>query len=169
MARGYIATIVKGRTVVGAFASMAAARAAMRELDRRGFAPDRVGVVRGDPREAREPAGSYSPQGAIAGALLAVVFVMALVVLGPPWMREPVAVVLGTIGLVVGLTAIGWLAGRARLFKADEYDDLEDEVEAGATLISVVADTHDGVDAAKAALERMGATDVRIEDTAESV
>jgi len=165
----YAHTVLEGRTIVGAFASAAEARAAIRSLEQRGFSPDRVGIIRDDPREAREPAGSYSPQGAIVGAVLGALLIAAFVIAGPEWVRSPIAIALGGFSLIVGLAGIGWLAGRARVFKADEFDELEDEVEAGETLVSVVADTADGVDVARATLERGGATDIHIEDTAESV
>lgn len=164
-----IRTILAGKNVVGAFADVAAAQAAVRMLEQRGFTPDRVGIVRGDARDARELAGSDSPQGAIVGGVIGVLLVAASVVLGPAWMRDPVAIALGGVAIVVGLTGIGWLAGRARIFKAAESDVLEGEIEAGETLVSVVTDTPDGVDVARATLERAGAVDVRIEDTAEGV
>ena len=165
----YARTVLGGQTIVGSFADASGARAAIRMLEQRGFSPDRIGIIHDDPREAREPAGSYSPQGAIVGAVLGAILVAAFVIAGPEWIRSPVAIALGGFALIVGLAGIGWLAGRARVCKAEAYDELEDDVEAGATLVSVVADTADGVDVARATLERGGATDVRISDTAESV
>ena len=94
----------------------------------------------------------------MVGALLAVAFV----VFGGESVRQnPVAIVLGGTALVVAFAAIGWLAGRARVFKQDEYEEFEDHVEHGEVLLSVVCSTEDGAEQARVMLERAGATDIR--------
>ena len=163
-------TLTDAVTIVGAFSSGSAAAQAARKLERAGFAPDRVGIVAGNVRQAREMAGSYSPQGALGGALLGVVLAVAFVIVGGESVRQnPVAIVLGGTALVVAFAAIGWLAGRARLFKEDQYEEFEDHVEHGEVLLSVVCSTEDGAEQARVMLERAGATEIRVEKGSEAV
>jgi hypothetical protein len=163
-------TVTEGQTVVGVFPNGAKARDAVRSLERAGMPSDRVGVVRGNVRQAREVAGSYSPQGAITGAVIAAILIAAFVVFGYRSVSiNPVGIVLGGFALLVALTAIGWLAGRARVFKREEYEDFEDDVASGETLVQVVCGEPESVDQVRALLERAGADQVRFEDTAESV
>jgi hypothetical protein len=132
--------------------------------------PDRVGIVVGNIRQAREPRGSYSPQGALVGALVGFCLTLVYVVFGGDTVRQsPFAMVIGGFILVVGLGFIGWLAGRARLFKQDQYAELEDDVASGETLVSVSCETPDGADETRAVLERAGAREVRYEGADESV
>ena len=115
-------------------------------------------------------AGSYSPQGALAGAMLGALLAVAFMIFGGESVRQnPVASSSAAWRLLVAFTAIGWLAGRARVFKQDEYEEFEDHVEQGEVLLSVVCSTADGADQAQAILERAGATEVRVENSAESV
>ena len=161
---------ITGQTVVGVFPDVIAARSAVRTLESSGFAADRIGLVNDDLRQAREVAGAYSPQGAIIGALFGVLLVGAFIVFGDDSIRaNGLAVALGGAPIVGGLAFIGWLAGRARVWNEDEYEELEDDVESGEVLVSVVADTPDGADEARAIFERAGADEVRLEDSAESV
>ncbi|HEV8230311.1 MAG TPA: hypothetical protein VGQ86_10155 [Candidatus Limnocylindria bacterium] len=163
-------TLTKGVTVVGVFREGAAAREAARMLEKTGFPPDRVGIVDDNVRNAREVAGSYSPQGAILGALVGALLVALIVVFGGEAVRENTAsVALGAVVVLVAFTAIGWLAGRARLFKQGEYSDFETAVEVGDALVSVVCETEDGADQARALLERAGAIAVRREESTEAV
>jgi hypothetical protein len=83
--------------------------------------------------------------------------------------QNPVGIVLGGLALVVAFAAIGWLAGRARLFKQDEYEEFEDHVEQGEVLMSIVCSTENGAEQAKAMLERAGATDIKVEGSSEAV
>ena len=159
-----------GQTVVGVFPDVITARSAVRTLESSGFAADRIGMVNDDLRQAREVAGAYSPQGAIIGALFGVLLVGAFIVFGDDSIHaNGLVVALGGAPIVGGLAFIGWLAGRARVWNDDEYEELEDDVESGEVLVSVVADTADGADEARAILERAGADQVRLEDTGESV
>ena len=163
-------TIVEGQTITGVFDTEAAARDAVGHLERAGMPPDRIGLVVGNMRQAREVAGSYSPQGAIAGALVGVLLVAADVIFGGEQMRQSaVAIGLGGFAIVGGLAAIGWLAGRARVFKEREYEELEDESAEGDIHLSVVCDTPDGADATRAILERAGAREVKLQESSESV
>jgi len=163
-------TLTNAVTIVGIFTSGTAAREAARKLERSGFAPDRIGIVAGNVRQAREMAGSYSPQGALAGALAGALLAVAFVVFGGESVRQnPFAIVLGATALVVAFAAIGWLAGRARVFKQDEYEEFEEHVEHGEVLLSVVCSTEDGAEQARVTLERAGATEIRLEKGSEAV
>jgi hypothetical protein len=163
-------TLVDAVTIVGAFPSGTAASDAARKLERAGFAPDRIGIVAGNVRQAREMAGSYSPQGALAGAMLGALLAVAFVIFGGESVRQnPVAIVLGGMALVVAFGAIGWLAGRARVFKQDEYEEFEEHVEDGEVLLSVVCSTEDGAEQARVMLERGGARDIKVEKGSEAV
>src|SRR3990170_1989839 len=166
----YPRTLTKGVTIVGVFTSGTAASEAARELERAGFAPDRIGIVAGNVRQAREMAGSYSPQGALAGAMLGALLAVAYVIFGGESVRQnPLAIVLGGGALVVAFAAIGWLAGRARVLKQGEYEEFEDHVEHGETLMSVVCSTDDGAEQARLILQRAGAAEIRVERSGESV
>ncbi|MGH2490912.1 MAG: hypothetical protein ACRDF9_05330 [Candidatus Limnocylindria bacterium] len=163
-------TLTEAVTVVGVFPGGTAASEAARALERAGFAPDRIGIVSGNVRQAREMAGSYSPQGALAGAMVGALLTVAYVILGGEAVRQnPFGVVLGGVALVVAFAAIGGLAGRARVFKQDEYEEFEDHVEHGEILLSVVCSTENGAAQARATLERAGATEIRVEPSSEAV
>lgn len=162
--------ITAGETIVGVFAREQQARTAMRDLERAGMPPDRIGIVEGNVRQAREVAGSYSPQGALAGFMLGALLIVGYIVFGLEMIRiNPIGIALGAFGVLIGFTVIGWLAGRARVFKQDEYAHFENEVAAGDTLLSVVCDTTDGASTTRDVLKRAGATEVRTEESAESV
>lgn len=157
-------------TVLGVFASGTAAREAARTLARAGFTPDRIGIVYGNVRQARELAGSYSPQGALVGATLGALLIVAYVVFGGEVVRRnPLGAVLGGSVLIGAFAAIGWLSGRARVFKADEYNEFEEHAEHGDVLLSVVCNKENSVDLAQVILERAGATEIRVERSGEAI
>jgi len=156
--------------VTGAFERHEDALAAVQRLQSEGMPADRTEIVSANVRQAREPMGSYSPWGGIAGAVVGLALTLAYVVFGGDTVRSsPFAIVIGGFVLIVGLGFIGWLAGRARLFKQEEYAELEDDVALGETLVSVSCETPDGLDETRAVLERAGARDVRFEGAGESV
>ena len=162
-------TVTGSHTLNAVFDHVEDARAAVLALERAGMPPDRVGLVTENIRQAREVAGSYSPQGAIIGAVIGVLLMAGYVVFGGEQMRNPLAIAMGGFAIVGGLAAIGWLAGRARLFKQDRYEHFEDESAMGEILVSVVCDTPEGADTTRAMLERAGAREVRVEESGESV
>ena len=162
-------TVTGSHTLNAVFDHVEDARAAVLALERAGMPPDRVGLVTENIRQAREVAGSYSPQGAIIGAIVGILLMAGYVVFGGEQMRNPLAIAMGGFAIVGGLAAIGWLAGRARLFKQDRYEHFEDESAMGEILVSVVCDTPEGADTTRAMLERAGAREVRVEESGESV
>ena len=163
-------TMTGAHTINAVFDREADARAAVLALERAGMPPDRIGLVTENIRQAREVAGSYSPQGAIVGAVLGALLVAGYVVFGGAQMTEnPMGIAMGGFAIIGGLAFIGWLAGRARLFKQDRYEHFEDESAMGEILVSVVCETPDGADTTRAMLERAGAREVRTEESGESV
>jgi hypothetical protein len=60
---------LKEKSLVAAFPDHEAAISAATALDAAGIPPDHVGVVADNVRQAREAAGSFSPAGAIGGAI----------------------------------------------------------------------------------------------------
>lgn len=163
-------TVTGSHTINAVFDHEQDARSAVLGLERAGMPPDRIGLVTANVRQAREVAGSYSPQGAIVGAIVGALIVAAYVAFGGEQMlQNPVALAMGGFAIVGGLAAIGWLAGRARLFKQDRYEHFEDESAMGEILVSVVCETPDGADTTRAMLERAGAREVRVEESGESV
>jgi hypothetical protein len=162
-------TLTEAETIVGVFDSEVAARNAVKQLERAGMPPDRIGLVVGNVRQAREVAGSYSPQGALAGAMLGALLVAFFVVFGGDSTPNPVAVGLGGLAIIGGLAFIGWLAGRAKVFKEREYEHLEEHAQEGEILVSVVCDTPEGADVTRTVLTRAGAREIRLEESAEAV
>jgi len=163
-------TVGEAHTINAVFDREEDARAAVRSLEHAGMPPDRIGVVTGNVRQAREVAGSFSPQGALAGAMLGAILVVAYVVFGGDQVRQnPVGIAMGAFAIIGGLAFIGWLAGRARVFKEDRYEHFEDESAMGEIIVSVVCETADGADTTRALLEKAGAREVRFEESGESV
>jgi hypothetical protein len=156
-------------SLVAAFPDREAAVSAATALDAAGIPPDRVGVVADNVRQAREAAGSFSPAGAIAGAVLGSLIVVIFVVAGGEAMRQnPVAIVLGAPALIVAFAAIGALVGRARLFQTSEYDRFERAVDRGEALVTV-SGRPDLLAKARRILEEHGALRFRREKTGEAI
>jgi 5,10-methenyltetrahydromethanopterin hydrogenase len=157
------------QSLVAAFPDREAAVSAATALDAAGIPPDRVGVVAENVRQAREAAGSFSPAGAIAGAVLGSLIVVIFVVAGGETMRQnPVAIVLGAPALIVAFAAIGALVGRARLFQSSEYDRFERAVDRGEALVTV-SGRPELLAKARRILEEHGALRFRREETGETI
>jgi hypothetical protein len=160
---------IKEESVVAAFSDHERAGAAVHALERAGIPPDRIGVVVGNVRQAREAAGSFSPAGAVVGAVVGALVAVAFVLLGGEPMRQNVvAIFLGAPALIVAFAAIGALAGRARLFRQNEYEHFERDVEMGEVLVSVSGEPSD-LARARALLKDAGAIEIRREETGEAL
>jgi hypothetical protein len=156
-------------SLVAAFPDREAAVSAATALDAAGIPPDRVGVVADNVRQAREAAGSFSPAGAIGGAVLGSLIVVIFVVAGGEAIRQnPVAIVLGAPALIVAFAAIGALVGRARLFQSSEYDRFERAVDRGEALVTV-SGRPELLAKARRILEEHGALRFRREETGEAI
>jgi hypothetical protein len=160
---------LKEESIVASYRDHESAIAAARALDRAGVPPDHVGITAGNVRQAREAAGSFSATGAIAGALvgaaIAVIFVVAG---GEPIRQNIVGIVLGAPALVIAFGAIGALVGRAKLFQRTEYRGYEREVERGEALVSVSGQAEE-LRRAAAVLRESGALAIRREETGEAL
>lgn len=84
-------------TVVGVFRSDDAAKTALRQMDEAGFAPDSVGVVAGNVRQAREVAGSFSPAAAVIGAVIGALVGLGFGLASGMSVNGPAATVAGTL------------------------------------------------------------------------
>jgi hypothetical protein len=156
------------RNVIGIFADPGSVRDAVRSLEGAGFSPDHIAVVARDVRKAREVSASRSPQGAIAGAIVAAaLFGVFLWLGGPVMLSSGVALVFGVVVFLVAGVAIGALTGRGRLFVADRAEKYEDAVEAGETLVSVHVNEKER-DRARELLRKAGALSVPEEGTVEA-
>lgn len=159
-------------TVVGLFRNDDAARTALRQMDAAGFPPDRVGIVAGNVRQAREVAGSFSPTAAVIGAVIG-----ALVGLGfglaSSMSVNGAAATVASLAMFVAMFAligafIGALAGRAKAPKPHDYEKYERAVELGDALVTIRC-TPSQQDQARRVLQTAGATAVRVEETPETV
>jgi hypothetical protein len=160
---------VEKQTIVGVFGGQEVAQSAVKRASEAGFDDDDIGIVSGNVRQAREPAGSFSPRGAAIGVVVALVVFGAFALgLGEPIRENAVAVPLGLVGFLVAGAAIGALAGRARGLKAGEYSKLENAVERGNALVTIRCETSARSRAASL-LRDAGARSVRVEETGEAV
>ena len=160
---------LKEESLVAAFHDHDAAVKAASALDAAGIPPDHVGVVAENVRQAREAAGSFSPAGAIGGAVVGALIAVAFVVAGGDAMRQNlVAIVLGAPALILAFAAIGALVGRARLFQSDEYARFENAVDRGEALVTVSGQP-ELLAKARGILEEHGALRFRREATGEAI
>lgn len=156
------------KNVIGEFADEPTARTAVRLLEGAGYGPDQVAVIAGNPRHARELPGSRSPQGALVGLIVAALFYAGLITMGGPQMRESgVALAMGFVLFALAGSAIGWLAGRARVFVRDRAATYERAEDAGDRLVSVSVPDADRA-RARRILQEAGALRVREEGTVEA-
>jgi hypothetical protein len=160
---------LKEESLVAAFPDHEAAVAAAAALDSAGIPPGRVGVVAENVRQAREAAGSFSPAGAVGGALVGAVLAVVFVIAGGETMRQNiVAVALGAPALIFAFAAIGALVGRAKLFQSREYERYERAVDRGEALVTV-SGSPELLDRARRILEGHGALRFRREATGEAI
>ena len=160
---------LKEESLVAAFTDHESAIAAATALDAAGIPPDRVGVVAGNVRQAREAAGSFSAAGAIGGAIFGALLAVVFVVAGGETMRQNiVAIVIGAPALVLAFAAIGALVGRAKLFQGDRYESYEDSVDRGEALVTV-SGSPEMLGRARRVLEEHGAMRFRREATGEAI
>jgi hypothetical protein len=160
---------LKEKSLVAAFPDHEAAISAAAALDAAGIPPDHVGVVAENVRQAREAAGSFSPAGAIGGAIFGAVVAVIFVIAGGETMRQNVvAIFLGAPALIFAFAAIGALVGRAKLFQSREYERYENAVERGEALVTV-SGSPELLARARRVLEEQGAVRFRREATGEAI
>jgi hypothetical protein len=160
---------LKEESLVAAFPDHEAAVAAATALDAAGVPPDHVGVVAENVRQAREAAGSFSPAGAIGGAVVGALVAVIFVIAGGDMMRQNVvAIVIGAPALVFAFAAIGALIGRAKIFQGDRYESYERAVDRGEALVTV-SGSPEMLGRARRILEDHGALRFRREATGEAI
>lgn len=155
-------------TIVGVFPHDEAARAALRHLDEAGFPADRVGVVAGNVRQAREVAGSASPRGALVGAAIGAAVGLALALAVNAGGAQGVAIGFAMVVFAIIGAFIGWLAGRGKALKSHDYEKYQRVVDRGDALVTIRCPEEDA-GRARQVLSGAGATAVRIEGTVETV
>jgi hypothetical protein len=160
---------LKEESLVAAFADQEAAVAAATALDAAAISPDHVGVVAKNVRQAREAAGSFSAAGAIGGAIVGALLVVVFVIAGGETMRQSVvAIVLGAPALIFAFAAIGALVGRAKVFQSRDYERYERAVERGEALVTV-SGSPELLGRARRILEEHGALRFHREETGETI
>jgi hypothetical protein len=160
---------LKEESLVAAFPDHETAIAAATALDGAGIPPDHVGVVAGNVRQAREAAGSFSAAGAIGGAIFGALLAVVFVVAGGETMRQNlIAIVIGAPALVFAFAAIGALVGRAKVFQGDRYESYELAVDRGEALVTV-SGSPELLSRARPILEEHGALRFRREATGEAI
>src|SRR2546430_6330302 len=112
MAQAVVTKSTPLKTVVGIFSSDRKAVDAMRSLDAAGFDADRVQMTGDDPSRAAEVGGkTYALEGGILGLVAGAVVVAGFAAWGN-LATNPVGLIIGAIGVVGGMAAIGFVIGR---------------------------------------------------------
>jgi hypothetical protein len=156
------------KTVVGIFRNDRKAVEAMRSLDAAGFDADRVQMVADDASRAAEVGGkTYALQGGLVGLLAGIVVVVAFAVWGN-LATNPVGLIIGGIGVVGGLVAIGFVIGRAMGRHAPDAHLVARIVRHGGAIVSVQCADED-CDLAAQVLDGAGAREVRDEPGPEAL
>lgn len=156
------------KTIVGIFSSDRKAVEAMRSLDAAGFDADRVQLTADDPSRAAEVGGkTYAIEGGIGGFIAGVVVVVGFSAWGN-LATNPVGLVIGAIGVVGGLTAIGFVIGRAMGRHAPDAHLFARAVRDGGAIVSVQC-VADDCDFAAQVLDGAGAREVRDEPGPEAL
>jgi hypothetical protein len=162
MAHATVSHTMPLKTVVGIFSSDRKAVEAMRSLDAAGFDADRVQMTADDPSRAAEAGGkTFALEGGIAGLILGVLVVAGFTVWGN-LSTDPVGLVIGAIGVVGGLTAIGFVTGRTMGRHAPDAHLFARVVQNGGAIVSVQC-ADDECELATQVLDGAGAREVRDE------
>lgn len=150
------------KTVVGIFRSGRTAVEAMRSLDAAGFDADRVQMTADDPSRAAEVGGKTSAlEGGLAGLLAGIVVVAAFAVWGNLG-TNPVGLIIGGIGVVGGLIAIGFVIGRTIGRHAPDAHLFARVIRNGGAIVAVRC-ADEECDVAAQVLDGAGAREVRDE------
>lgn len=155
-------------TVVGVFPNDDAAKAALRAMDEAGFPADRVGIIAGNVRQAREVAGSRSYTAAIIGAVIGAAIGLGFALASTMSLNNAAAIPLGMVMFAIVGGFIGMLAGRGKALKSRDYEKYHDAVDRGDALVTIRCD-EELQERARQALTSAGATRVRVEGTRETV
>lgn len=144
--------------VVGTFRNDRRAAEAMRSLDAAGFDADRVRMTGDDP--VADGGTIRALAGGILGAIVALAVVAGFTVWGD-LATDPLGLVVGAIGVIGGMAAVGSVVGRASGRHAPEADLVARVVQSGAIVSVRCAD--DECELAARVLDGSGAREVRDE------
>lgn len=168
MARATISERAPFKTIVGIFSNDRKAAEAMRSLDAAGFDADRVQMTADDPSRAAEAGGkTYALEGGIVGLVVGAIVTAGFTMWGN-LATNPVGLILGAIGVVGGMTAIGFVIGRTLGRHSRDAHLFASVVGNGGAIVSVqCADTE--CDLAAQVLDGAGAREIRDEAGPEAV
>ncbi|HEV2249517.1 MAG TPA: hypothetical protein VGT60_03310 [Candidatus Limnocylindria bacterium] len=168
MAQATVSRTTPLKTIVGIFPSDRKAVDAMRSLDAAGFNADRVQLTADDPSRAAEAGGkTFALEGGIAGLIAGVIVAAGFTVWGN-LATNPVGLVIGAIGVIGGLTAIGFVIGRTLGRHSPDAHLFARVVQSGGAIVSVQC-ADEECDLAAQVLDGAGARDVRDEAGPEAV
>lgn len=169
MAQASFSHSTPGKTVVGIFSNDRTAVEAMRSLDAAGFDADRVQMVADNESRAAEVGGkTLALEGGVAGLLVGVLIVTGFAVWGD-LASNPVGLIIGSVGLVGGFAAIGFVVGRALGRHAPDAHLFAGVVRNGGAVVSVQCAADTECDLAVQVLDGAGAREVRDEPGPEVV
>ena len=168
MAQAVVSDTTPLRTIVGIFSNDRKAVEAMRSLDAAGFDADRVQMTGDDPSRAAEVGGkTYALEGGIVGLVVGAVVVAAFTAWGN-LATNPVGLVIGAIGVVGGMAAIGFVIGRTSGRHAPDAHLFSRVVQNGGAIVSVQCSERE-CELAAQVLDGAGAREVRDEAGPEAV
>lgn len=156
------------KTVVGIFANDRKAADALRSLDAAGFDADRVQMTEDDPSLAAEVGGrTYAREGFIGGLLLGLVVVGGFAAWGD-LARDVVGLIVGAVGVVGGMAAIGLVVGRTIGRPAPDAGLFARTIRNGGAIVSIRCAAEE-CDFAAQVLDGAGAREVRDEPGSEAL
>ena len=168
MAQATVSEHTPLQTVVGIFKDDRKAAEAMRSLDAAGFDADRVQMTSDDPSRAAEVGGkTYALEGGIAGLVAGAIVTAGFTVWGN-LATNPIGLILGAIGVVGGMTAIGFVIGRTMGRHSPDAHLFAGVVRNGGAIVSVQCGAEER-DLAAQVLDGAGAREVRDEAGPEAV
>ncbi len=131
-------TRARSHTVVGVFHHPDAAFAAMRTLDVGGLPPYHVGLVSDADLAGEVASRSFRRWGAIGGFVIGLIVTVVYVMIGgPSFTRDMVAVVIGGAFVSFGLAFIGIVVGGSLVVHATHRGEYEKAVRDGGALVTV--------------------------------
>ena len=168
MAQATVSHTTPLRTVVGIFGNDRAAVRAMRSLDAAGFDADRVQMTSDDPSRAAEVGGkTYALEGGIGGLIAGLAVTIGFSAWGG-LAANPVGLVIGAIGVIGGLVAIGFVVGRTMGRHAPDANLFAGVVRNGGAIVAVQCADHE-CDLVAQVLDGAGAREVRDEPGPEAL